>query len=197
MLASSATRSKAAGRNMRWRRIGVIDVGSNSVRLVVHDVRGRAIQIGPALDTMLARHDYPPPVSKLLGEAIVLAVLLGSSLKFDGKFTLQAETDGPVPAGSVLLGSADQTGNEIDEFVTETLRNNLLGLPLDLPSINMARARDAGVPSLNETRRQLFAETNDGAMAPYTSWKPFRAIVSQWLAGTPLPMIRPVTEGNW
>ena len=76
-------------------------------------------------------------------------------------------------AGSVLLGSSDQTGNEIDEFVTETLRNNLLGLPLDLPSINMARARDAGVPSLNETRRQLYAETNDGQLAPYTSWSDF------------------------
>ena len=26
-----------------------------------------------------------------------------------------------------------QVGNELDEFVTEALRNNLLGLPLDLP----------------------------------------------------------------
>jgi len=60
------------------------------------DVRGRAIQMGPALDTILARHDYPPPVSRLLAEAIVLAVLLGSSLKIDGRFTLQTETDGPV-----------------------------------------------------------------------------------------------------
>ena len=60
------------------------------------DVRGRAIQMGPALDAILSRHDYPPPVSRLLAEAIVLAVLLGSSLKFDGKFTLQAETDGIV-----------------------------------------------------------------------------------------------------
>jgi len=60
------------------------------------DVRGRAIQMGPALDAILARHDYPPAVSKLLGEATVLAVLLGSSLKFDGKFILQTETDGPV-----------------------------------------------------------------------------------------------------
>ena len=32
------------------------------------------------------------------------------------------------------MGSSDQAGNEIDEFVTETLRNNLLGLPLDLPA---------------------------------------------------------------
>jgi molecular chaperone Hsp33 len=60
------------------------------------DVRGRAIQMGPALDAILSRHDYPPPVSRLLAEAIVLAVLLGSSLKFEGKFTLQAETDGLV-----------------------------------------------------------------------------------------------------
>src|SRR4051794_37333570 len=76
-------------------------------------------------------------------------------------------------AGSVLEGSSDQTGNEIDEFVTETLRNNLLGLPLDLPSINMARAREAGVPPLNEVRRQIFAETNDGQLTPYTSWSDF------------------------
>jgi molecular chaperone Hsp33 len=60
------------------------------------DIRGRAIQMGPALDGILDRHDYPPPVSRLLAEAIVLAVLLGSSLKFDGKFILQTETDGPV-----------------------------------------------------------------------------------------------------
>jgi exopolyphosphatase/guanosine-5'-triphosphate,3'-diphosphate pyrophosphatase len=44
MTAATATRSKATGKPVRWRRIGVIDVGSNSVRLVVHDVRGRAMQ---------------------------------------------------------------------------------------------------------------------------------------------------------
>ena len=60
------------------------------------NVRGRAIQMGPALDAMLARHDYPPKVARLLAETIVLTVLLGSSLKFDGKFILQTETDGPV-----------------------------------------------------------------------------------------------------
>ena len=52
------------------------------------------------------------------------------------------------------MGSSDQIGNELDEFVTETLRNNLLGLPLDLPTLNMARAREAGVPPLNDLRRQ-------------------------------------------
>jgi molecular chaperone Hsp33 len=60
------------------------------------DLRGRVVRLGPALDQVLAAHDYPPPVAKLLGEAIVLTVLLGSSLKFEGRFILQTQTDGPV-----------------------------------------------------------------------------------------------------
>ena len=77
----------------------ILPAGDDGVRpfeVAALDVRGRAIQMGPAVDAILSRHGYPPPVSKLLGEAIVLAVLLGSSLKFDGKFILQTETDGPV-----------------------------------------------------------------------------------------------------
>ena len=76
-------------------------------------------------------------------------------------------------AGTIAMGSSDQVGNELDEFVVETLRNNLLGLPLDLPAINMTRARDVGVPPLNQFRRQVFAQTNDGQLAPYTSWSDF------------------------
>src|SRR6195952_1056917 len=60
------------------------------------DLRGRLTRMGPALDDILTKHDYPAPVGKLLGEAIVLTTLLGSSLKFEGRFTLQTQTDGPV-----------------------------------------------------------------------------------------------------
>src|SRR3954449_6967797 len=60
------------------------------------DLRGRLTRMGPALDDILTKHDYPAPVGKLLGEAIVLTTLLGSSLKFDGRFILQTQTDGPV-----------------------------------------------------------------------------------------------------
>ena len=60
------------------------------------DVRGRAVQLGDMLNTMLDRHDYPPPVAALLGEAIVLTVLLGTSLKFEGKFIVQIQSQGPV-----------------------------------------------------------------------------------------------------
>jgi len=60
------------------------------------DVRGRAVQLGPVLDAILPRHDYPEPVARLLAEAMVLTVLLGTALKFQGKFILQTRTDGPV-----------------------------------------------------------------------------------------------------
>ncbi|MBR0823231.1 Hsp33 family molecular chaperone [Bradyrhizobium liaoningense] len=60
------------------------------------DVRGRLVRLGPALDEILTKHDYPAAVGKLLGEAIVLTTLLGSALKFEGRFILQAQTDGPV-----------------------------------------------------------------------------------------------------
>lgn len=60
------------------------------------DVRGRVVRLGPSIDTIINRHKYPPAVSRLLGEAVALTVLLGTSLKFDGRFQLQTRSDGPV-----------------------------------------------------------------------------------------------------
>jgi molecular chaperone Hsp33 len=60
------------------------------------DTRGRTVRLGEALDQILSRHNYPAPVARLLGEAVVLASLIGSSLKFDGRFIMQTQTDGPV-----------------------------------------------------------------------------------------------------
>src|SRR6516225_3389728 len=60
------------------------------------DLRGRIVRLGAAADRILSGHDYPTPVAKLLGEAIVLTVMLGSALKFEGRFILQTQSDGPV-----------------------------------------------------------------------------------------------------
>ena len=65
-------------------------------RVEALDLRGQLVRFGPAIDTILARHHYPEPVAKLVGEAIVLTVLLGSTLKFEGRFILQTQSDGPV-----------------------------------------------------------------------------------------------------
>ncbi|MCE7914935.1 MAG: heme peroxidase [Nitrosomonas sp. PRO4] len=77
-------------------------------------------------------------------------------------------------AGAVVKGMTRQVGNEIDEFVTDALRNNLLGLPLDLPTINMTRARETGIPPLNEARRMFYEDTGQNpTLQPYESWADF------------------------
>src|SRR4029079_5662290 len=74
---------------------------------------------------------------------------------------------------AIVRGVTRQVGNEIDEFVTEALRNNLLGLPLDLPAINIARGRDAGIPTLNDVRAQIYEQSGESQLKPYASWADF------------------------
>src|ERR1043166_7486649 len=59
-------------------------------------LRGRLVRLGPTVDRILSQHDYPEPVATILGEAIALAVVLAGALKYDGIFTLQTKSDGPV-----------------------------------------------------------------------------------------------------
>ncbi|TWH32175.1 MULTISPECIES: peroxidase family protein [unclassified Aminobacter] len=77
-------------------------------------------------------------------------------------------------AGAIVRGMSGQLGNEIDEFVTNTLRNQLLGIPLDLAAINIARGRDTGMPTLNEARAK-FQEMafGDSQLEPYKNWIDF------------------------
>jgi molecular chaperone Hsp33 len=65
-------------------------------RLDPFALRGRLIRLGPTIDRILSQHDYPEPVARILGEAIALAVVLAGALKYEGVFTLQTKSDGPV-----------------------------------------------------------------------------------------------------
>lgn len=76
-------------------------------------------------------------------------------------------------AGSLINGMTGRVGSQIDEHVTDTLRNNLLGLPLDLATINLLRARDVGIPPLQDARAAFFAATGDSALEPYSDWVDF------------------------
>lgn len=60
------------------------------------DLRGRVVRLGSSIDSILTGHDYPVVVSDLLGQAVALAALLGSALKFEGRFQVQSRTDGAV-----------------------------------------------------------------------------------------------------
>lgn len=70
-------------------------------------LRGRLVRLGAVLDTMLAKHEYPPPLVALLAETAVTAAALASMLKYDGRFTLQAKGDGAV---RLLVADLTHTG---------------------------------------------------------------------------------------
>ena len=60
------------------------------------DIRGEIISLNESLTASLAAHNYPVNVKALLGELVAAAVLLSSTLKFEGILSLQAKGDGPL-----------------------------------------------------------------------------------------------------
>ena len=76
--------------------------------------RGRLVRVGPALDTILANHAYPPVIEHLLAEALALTALLGSLLKDPGgQLTIQAQTE----TGIVDLLVCDYLGGQLRGYV--------------------------------------------------------------------------------
>jgi molecular chaperone Hsp33 len=70
-------------------------------------LRGRVVRLGALVDLVLTRHDYPEPVGRMLGELFVLAATLAGGLKFNGTFSLQIQSDGPV---SLMLADCTNEG---------------------------------------------------------------------------------------
>jgi molecular chaperone Hsp33 len=84
------------------------------VAIPARDARGRIARLGPAIDAVLANHEYPPAIERLLAEALTLTALLGSLLKEpQGQMTLQAQTEGAV----VELMVCDYLGGELRGYV--------------------------------------------------------------------------------
>jgi molecular chaperone Hsp33 len=61
-----------------------------------HGLRGGFVRLGDAVETVLAAHNYPEPVARLLAEMLALAPCLAGALKYKGVFTLQVKGNGPV-----------------------------------------------------------------------------------------------------
>ncbi len=61
------------------------------------DVRGELVCLEESYAHVLAKHDYPEPVSTLLGELMAAAAVLINTVKFDGLLILQARSSGAVP----------------------------------------------------------------------------------------------------
>ncbi|OUS28812.1 hypothetical protein A9Q98_07250 [Thalassotalea sp. 42_200_T64] len=117
--------------------------------------------------------DFNPIVETVSGDASQLGLfeaflnpLALYNSDADGNAVLSPEE----ATGAVVRGITRTRANEIDEFVTGALQNNLVGLPLDLGAINIARGRDVGNPSLNDARRTFFEATLDLRLMPYAHW---------------------------
>jgi molecular chaperone Hsp33 len=78
------------------------------------NARGRLVRLGATLDAILSAHNYPPAIEKVLGEALVLAALLGATLKdAGGQLTIQAQTEN----GVIGLLVADYRGGALRGYV--------------------------------------------------------------------------------
>ena len=85
----------------------VVPRGVTPFHLPGRPVRGRLVRLGVLADALLRRHENPPEVTRLVGEALALAACLATALKFRGSFSLQAKGDGPV---SILLADCTDQG---------------------------------------------------------------------------------------
>ncbi|MEL7090012.1 MAG: Hsp33 family molecular chaperone HslO, partial [Planctomycetota bacterium] len=65
-------------------------------RLARSDMRGRVVRLESSLGTILQQHRYPGAVSALVSEAVLLTVLIGQTINFGWKFSIQVRGEGAV-----------------------------------------------------------------------------------------------------
>ncbi|MCC5791443.1 MAG: Hsp33 family molecular chaperone HslO [Legionellaceae bacterium] len=70
------------------------------------DIRGAIVHLNATYQRIIHQRPYPPMVRYLLGEALVSAVLLASSIKFAGRLSVQFEGSAAL---SLLLVQIDET----------------------------------------------------------------------------------------
>jgi len=94
------------------------------------DVRGEMVSADQSYREILAKHDYPEPVKALLGEMLAAAVLLSTTIKFDGLLILQAKSEGPLSTLMVEC-SSDQAVRGIARYADDLQEGNLTELMPD------------------------------------------------------------------
>lgn len=129
-----------------------------------HAARGRIVRMGAALDDIVSSHDHPPAVKRLVGEAVLLAALVGDSLKFNGRLIVQANGNGPVNfvvaewnSGGAVRGFAQYSGAPVsdDAGVAQLLGTGSFAMTID-PGGEMERYQ--GVVALEGDRLSHCAE---------------------------------------
>lgn len=99
------------------------------------NARGRMVRLEGVLEEVLAAHDYPTPVTHLLGEALVLVALMGGLLKGEqAQMTMQAQTNGGIVSllvcdyrDGAVRGYADFDGERLANLGANPPLTALLG----------------------------------------------------------------------
>lgn len=60
------------------------------------DIRGEIVRLSKSYQAIMQQHGYPSTIQRLLGEALLAAVLLRATIKLKGQLTIQFQSDGPV-----------------------------------------------------------------------------------------------------
>lgn len=68
-------------------------------------VRGQIVHLNQSLQTILTQHNYPPHIQQLLGQALIAASLLGATIKYNGRLTIQFRGKGKI---KLLLAQCNQ-----------------------------------------------------------------------------------------
>ena len=96
------------------------------------DLRGEIVHLESSLEPALAGRDYPLLLRGLLAESLTASALLSSTLKFEGRLSLQAQGDGPI---RLLMAECDHEGHlrglarydELSESTEQPPLSDLLG----------------------------------------------------------------------
>src|ERR1700761_8355562 len=73
-------------------------------------LRGRFVRLDAVSTRALEAHALPEAAARTTGEMLALAAILGTSLKLDGRLTVQTKSDGPLD-----LVTADYFGESDDK----------------------------------------------------------------------------------
>lgn len=131
-------------------------------------VRGQLVYLDESWRELAARHDYPPAVRRLLGEAVSAAALLSATIKFDGSLSIQASGDGGLrlliaeaTAQGTVRGLARWRGEPEDAVLPELLGNGRLAITIDPGG---GRERYQGIvelagDSLSQSLRSYFSHS--------------------------------------